>query len=107
MASQREYEMLFKLNAQMSGQYSSTFKQAQSSMQQFREEYNALSKTANDISAYQRQQTAVENTKSKLELLQTQYDNIQREMDETGTFSSDLANKLASKQAQIEKTTKA
>ena len=107
MASQREYEMLFKLNAQLGGQYSSTFKQAQASMQQFREEYRSMSTTANDISAFQRQQTAVENTKAKLDLLQTQYDNIQREMEETGTFSSDLANKLAAKQAQIDKTTKA
>lgn len=107
MASQRQYEMLFRLNAQMGSQYNSTFRQAQSSMQQFREEYRNLSSTANDISGYQRQQTAVENTKSKLELLQTQYDNIQREMDETGGFSSDLANKLAAKKAQIDKTTKA
>lgn len=107
MASQRQYEMLFRLNAQMGNQYNSTFRQAQSSVQQFREEYRNLSSTANDISGYQRQQTAVENTKSKLELLRTQYDNIQREMDETGGFSSDLANKLAAKKAQIDKTTKA
>lgn len=107
MASQRQYEMLFKLNAQMGAQYNSTFKQAQSAMSQFRDEYRNLSSTANDISGYQRQQTAVENTKAKLELLQTQYDNIQKEMDETGGFSSDLANKLAAKKAQIDKTTKA
>lgn len=99
--------MLFKLNAQMGAQYNSTFKQAQSAMSQFRDEYRNLSSTANDISGYQRQQTAVEKTKAKLELLQTQYDNIQKEMDETGAFSSDLANKLAAKKAQIEKTTKA
>ena len=105
--SQRQYDMLFKLNAQMGSQYSSTFKQASSAMQQFQAEYRNLSKSANDISAYQRQQSAVENTRAKLELLQTQYDNIQREMDETGGFSSDLANKLATKQSQIDKTTKA
>ena len=105
--SQRQYDMLFKLNAQMGSQYSSTFKQASSAMQQFQSEYRSLSKSANDISAYQRQQSAVENTRQKLELLQTQYDNIQREMDETGGFSSDLANKLATKQSQIDKTTKA
>ena len=107
MASQRQYEMLFRLNAQMGNQYSSTFRQAQASIQQFREQYRNLSSTANDISGYQRQQSAVNNTKSKLELLQTQYDNIQREMDETSSFSSDLANKLAAKKAQIDKTTKA
>ena len=107
MAGQREYQMLFQLNAKLGSQYSSTLKAAQSELVRFNTEYRNLSKTANDISAYQRQQTAVENTKDKLSLLQQQYDNIQREMDETGTYSSDLENKLLAKQAQIEKTTKA
>ena len=49
----------------------------------------------------------MENTKDKLALLQQQYDNIQREMEETGVYSSDLENKLLAKQAQIEKTAKA
>lgn len=107
MAGQREYQMLFQLNARLGSQYSSTLKAAQSELVRFNQEYRNLSKTANDISAYQRQQTAVENTKSKLELLQQQYDNIQKEMQETGTYSSDLENKLLAKQAQIDKTTKA
>jgi chromosome segregation ATPase len=76
-------------------------------MGSFREEYNALANTAKDIAAYQRQAQAVENTKAKLELLQQQYANIQREISETGGFSSDLENKLASKQHQIDKTTEA
>lgn len=107
MAGQREYEMLFKLNAQMSGSYSSAFRSAQNSMSQFQSAYRALKQEQGDISGFQRQQTAVENTKSKLEMLQQQYDNIQREMQETGTYSSDLENKLLSKKAQIDKTTQA
>ena len=107
MANQRQYEMLFQLNAKLGSQYSSTLKAAQSELLRFNQEYKNLSATANDISAYQRQQAAVENTKDKLALLQQQYDNIQREMEETGGFSSDLENKLLSKRAQIEKTTKA
>ena len=107
MASQRQYEMLFQLNAKLGSQYSSTLKAAQSELLKFNQEYRNLSATANDISAYQRQQTAVENTKDKLALLQQQYDNIQKEMQETGTFSSDLENKLLAKKAQIDKTTKA
>lgn len=107
MAGQREYEMLFKLNAQMSGSYSSAFRSAQNSMSQFQSAYRALKQEQGDISGFQRQQTAVENTKSKLEMLQQQYDNIQKEMQETGSYSSDLENKLLSKKAQIEKTTQA
>ena len=105
--AQKQYEMLFQLNAKLGSQYSTTLKAAQSELLRFNQEYKALASTAGDISAYQRQQAAVENTKDKLALLQQQYDNIQREMDETGTYSSDLENKLLSKRAQIEKTTKA
>lgn len=107
MASQREYEMQFRLNAQLGSQYNATFKAAQSALQQYRAEYNTLAKAQNDISAYQRQQSAVENTKSKLEMLQQQYDNIQQEINETGSYSSDLENKLLAKRQQIEKTTQA
>lgn len=107
MAGQREYEMLFKLNAQISGSYSSAFRSAQNQMSQYQSAYRALKQEQGDISGFQRQQTAVENTKSKLEMLQQQYDNIQREMQETGTYSSDLENKLLSKKAQIDKTTQA
>ena len=32
MASRREYEMLFQLNAELGGSYNSTFKSAQSSI---------------------------------------------------------------------------
>ena len=107
MANQKEYQMLFQLNAKLGSQYSSTLKAAQAELQRYNQEYRNLSKTANDISAYQRQQAAMENTKDKLALLQQQYDNIQREMEETGVYSSDLENKLLAKKAQIEKTTKA
>ncbi len=105
--AQKQYEMLFQLNAKLGSQYSSTLRSAQTELTRFSQEYRNLSATANDISAYQRQQSAVDNTKSKLQLLQQQYDNIQREMEESGSYSSDLENKLLSKRAQIEKTTAA
>lgn len=104
MASRREYEMLFQLNAQLGGNYSSTFKAAQNAIASMQKEIAALSKTQSDISAYQKQQSAVEASQKKLEVLQQQYDNIQREIAETGTFSSVLENRLLSKQQQIDRT---
>ena len=103
----REHELLFKINAQMNGAYRATFRDAQAAMGSLRDEYNSLASTVKDIAAYERQAQAVENTKAKLELLQQQYANIQREISETGGFSSDLENKLTSKQHQIDKTTEA
>lgn len=105
MASRKEYEMLFQLNAQLGSSYTSTFKNAQGAITAMQKEIAALSKTQSDISAYQKQQSAVEASKKKLEMLKQQYDNIQKEMKETGTFSSALENRLLAKQQQIDKTT--
>ena len=105
MTSRREYEMLFELNAKLGGSYSKTFKAAQEEITAMQKEIQSLSKTQADITAYQKQQNAVEATRKRLELLQQQYDNIQKEIEQTGEFSADLENKLLSKQQQIEKTT--
>lgn len=104
MAGQKQYEMLFRLSAQLSGNYNSTFLSAQQGVAAMQKEIDALNKTQSDIKAYQKQQQAIANTESKLGMLQKQYDNIQREMQETGQFSSELENKSIAKQAQIDKT---
>ena len=105
MASRKEYEMLFQLNAQLGGNYSSTFKSAQSAVVAMQKEIEDLSKTQSNIASYQKQQEAIEATRKRLEILQQQYDNVQKEMKETGDSSSDLKNKLLAKQLQIDKTT--
>lgn len=104
MAGRKEYEMLFQLNAQLGGSYSKTFKAAQQEIVSMQKGIQALSKTQADISAFQKQQTAVEATRKRLEMLRQQYDNIQREMEETGNESADMKNKLLAKQLQIDKT---
>ena len=104
MAGRKEYEMLFQLNAQLGGSYSKTFKAAQQEIVSMQKEIQALSKTQADISAFQKQQAAVEATRKRLGMLRQQYDNIQREMEETGNESADMKNKLLAKQLQIDKT---
>lgn len=104
MAGRKEYEMLFQLNAQLGGSYSKTFKAALQEIVSMQKEIQALSKTQADISAFQKQQAAVEATRKRLEMLRQQYDNIQREMEETGNESADMKNKLLEKQLQIDKT---
>ena len=105
MANRKEYELLFALNAQMGSGFNGTFKSAQAAIQATQKEIQELKSAQSDISAYQKQEAAAENTRKRLALLQTQYDNIQREIQETEGFSSSLENRLASKAAQIEKAT--
>ncbi len=107
MASRKEYEMLFQLNAQLGNQFSGAFKKAQAEIASMQKELQTLNKVQGDITAYQKQQTALSNTQRKLDVLQQEYDNIQREMQETGNSSAALKNSLLNKQLQIEKTTEA
>lgn len=104
MANKREYDLLFRLNAQLGNSYTSTFTKAQQQLVSIQKEIDALSKVQSDIAAYQKQQSAVDATQKKLEVLQQQYANIQRELSETEDFSSALENQLLSKQRQIDKT---
>lgn len=104
MANRKEYEMLFKLNSQLGGSFYGAFQKAQKELAELQKQVEALNKSQSDIKAYQRQQESIGKTEEKLKLLQQQYDNIQREMQETGGDSSDLENKLLSKQQQIDKT---
>ena len=70
MASKKEYEMLFQLNANVGSQFNSTFSKAKQQLLSMQKEIEALNKTQSDISAYQKQQQAVEGTKTKLATLQ-------------------------------------
>ncbi len=107
MASGKEHKLLLQLGAQLSGTFNSTFASAQKELMSMQKEIAALSKVQSDISSYQKQQSAVEATRSKLAVLKQQYDNIQREINETEGYSSSLENKLLSKQQQIDKTSDA
>ena len=104
MSAFKEYTMMFQLNAKLGGSYSKTFKQAVQELESMQKEIQELSKMQADISAFQKQQAAAEATRKRLEMLRQQYDNIQREMEETGNESADMKNKLLAKQLQIDKT---
>lgn len=104
MAGRKEYEALFRLQAELGSSYNSSFSRARSPVAQLQTEINKLNRTQADISSYQKQQRAVDNTRKRLEMLKQQYDNIQREMQETGDSSASMQNKLLSKQNQIDRT---
>ena len=103
--ARKEWELQFNLAAKQNSSFSSTFKAAQSALVETQNRIQQLNKVQSDISSYQKQQQAVDATKQRLSVLQQQYDNIQKEIQETEGYSSALENKLISKQAQIDKTT--
>lgn len=94
--ARKEWELLFNLSAKQNSNFSSTFKAAQSALVETQNRIQQLNKVQSDITAYQKQQQTVDSTKQRLAVLQQQYDNIQKEIQETEGYSSALENKLIS-----------
>ena len=90
MASRKEYEMLFALNARMNGGFSGTFSKAQAEFSRLGKEIQELQKIQGNISSYQKQQGAIEATRSRLESLQKQHDLLQKEISETNGSTAAL-----------------
>lgn len=83
MASNRTFEMQFLLNARMNGGFSGTVSKAQAEFTRLGKEVQSLHRLQGDIASYQKQQSAMEATRSKLESLQKQHDLLQKEIKET------------------------
>lgn len=99
-----DYKMLFQLGAQLGGDFQSAFSNASKTIQQAQAQIRALNQEHGNITAYEKQMDAVSKTSAKLEALKADYDDIQREIQETEGFSSSLSIKEREKQRQIEQT---
>lgn len=110
MASGKEYEMLFKLNAQANSGFRGTFSQAQAEFARLGNEIQSLNKTQADISAYQKQSAAVDSTRAKIENLAKQHALLSRQIEEeTGSTAAlereklKLEQRMASTQGALER----
>ena len=107
----REYEMLFKLGAQLGQNFTGTFSSAQQVLTATQKKIQELNRLQSDIGAYQRQQSGIEKSNQKLELYKSQLANTQRaldtvrkEIEANGTASAELAakeNELANKELAL------
>lgn len=104
MASRKEYEMLFALNARMNGGFSGTFSKAQAEFSRLGKEIQELHRLQGDISSFQKQQAAVEGTRSKLENLHKQHDLLQKEISETNGSTTSLERENAKLEQRIKDT---
>ena len=104
MAGRKEYEMLFALNARMNGGFSGTFSKAQAEFSRLGREIQDLHKLQGNIASYQKQQAAIEATRSKLENLQKQHDLLQREIGETDGSTAGLERESVKLEQRIKDT---
>ena len=101
MAGFKEYQMLFQLNASVGNNFQSTFSTGANSVSQLQDKINALNKTQGDIASYTKQQNAIDKTKSKIDLYQTQLQNLQNATANTSKEEAELANAIAAKEKQL------
>lgn len=104
MASKKEFEMLFALNARMNGGFSGTFSKAQAEFTRLGKEIQGLHRVQGDITSYQKQQSAIEATRSKLESLQKQHDLLQKEIKETEGSTAGLEREKVKLEERIKNT---
>ncbi len=72
MSKGKTYEMEFRLSAQANSAFSGTFSKAQAEFSRLGKEIQTLNRVQSDISAWQKQQGAVEATRQKLANLEQQ-----------------------------------
>ena len=104
MADGKEYNMLFKLSAQLGQNFNGTFSSAQKTLAATQKEIQSLNKLQSDISSYVKQQQSVDALKNKLSVYQQQLQNVQKELEESGEYNSALANKELELKQRIEQT---
>ncbi len=104
MADQKEFEMLFKLSAELGQNFNGTFSSAQKTLAATQKEIQSLNKLQSDISAYTKQQQSVDSLQNKLSVYQQQLRNVQQEIAASGEYNSTLANKELELKQRIEQT---
>lgn len=104
------YEMKFLLNAQQGSGFKGTFSQAQAEFARLGNEIQSLNRAQSDISAYQKQSAAIENTRAKIENLAKQHALLSGQIEETTGSTAGLEReklkleqRMASAQGSLER----
>ena len=105
MAGRKEYELLFKLQAALGGNFNTVFQSALNTTKQMQNSLTKLNSITGKIDAYKKQEAALESNRQQLERLTAEHDKLQREMSETAAPSEELRQKMAKNEKQIAATT--
>ena len=97
--SQREYELLFKLNAKMGGNFASTFKSAVETQNRLAASVKQVNSLQSKIDGYQKAASAIDKNKSKLSSLTAEHDRLQSELQETAQKKKALQKAMETAEA--------
>lgn len=105
MASRKEYELLFKLQASLGGNFNAAFKGAADTARQLQNSMQKLNSTTGKIESYKKQETALESNRRKLQQLTAEHNRLQTEISKTEQPSEELRAALQQNERQIAATT--
>lgn len=103
MAGTKRFQMLFQLVAQLGPGFSQSFKNASQAMKALQGNLRSANQKLKDVSAYQKQQAAVENSKRKVSGLQSEYDKLVEETGDLSRATDEQKEKLQNAAAALAK----
>lgn len=103
--SRKEYELLFKLQASLGGNFNTAFKGAINTTRQLQNTMQKLNSVTGKIDAFRKQSTALESNRQKLAQLTAEHDRLQRELSQTEQPSEKLRAAMERNERQIADTT--
>ena len=103
MAAAKQFELIFQLTARLGPNFSQSFKNASKTMKLLQNDLRGASQKLKDVSAYQKQQNAVEKSRQRVNGLQAEHERLTREIEETGQATPELTKQLQANEKALQK----
>lgn len=99
----KEFELMFKLQANLGSKFKDSFNQAKKATQDLESHISKTNKTAGDIAGYKKTQLSLETNIAKQKQYKEELAALKAEQRKAGGASTQLAAKIASKKEELEK----
>lgn len=103
MATAKQFELLFQLTARLGPNFSQSFKNASQTMKLLQNDLRSADQKLKDVSAYQKQQNAVEKSRQRVSELQAEHERLTKEIEETGQATPELTRQLQANEKALQK----
>ena len=103
MATAKQFELLFQLTARLGPNFSQSFKNASQTMKLLQNDLRSADQKLKDVSAYQKQQNAVEKSRQRVSELQAEHERLTREIEEAGQATPELTKQLQANERALQK----
>ncbi len=103
MAAGKQFELLFQLTARLGPNFSQSFKNASKTMNALQNDLRSADQKLKDVSAYQKQQNAVEKSRQRVSELQAEHERLTKEIEEAGQATPELTRQLQANEKALQK----